>query len=344
MSTPPTSPFFENEMDNEYWSRELEALGDINLMDNAEQDALLYEAQQTEQAVQDPQDSLDESPEDESPEDESPEDESPEDESAEDERLWGSPSPPSPPPSPLPSPLPSQPGLVFPVPAPPAVTGVTEPQTTAPPAPFDADVAADNTLEGFIPELPMAQPKQPRADAKRVPKQKAPKRIPNRVAKPPKHLSANQQQRQWDQEGMARLTRLRNEEAAKAAAAQLVNGAPGQLYGPVQFCTNCGHNLSQATSVYCPPAGGYRSQAAGPVNQQPPVPTAPFTAYAPAPAPALALAPHLAPPPSWPQIPTTSMYPGIMPVGQGSEAATWQPFATPEQQAMYLDPMRFNML
>ncbi|PNP61572.1 hypothetical protein FNYG_13722 [Fusarium nygamai] len=326
MSTPPPSSFFELEMANEEWYHKLKDVQEANEMENAEQDTRLYEAQQTEQAVQDP-DSLDESPED--------------------ATLWGpppTPSPPSPPPS---SPPPSQPGLPLPVPAPvpvpPVVTGGIEPQTTAPPAPFGPDMVANELLKA-------PQPKQPRAAAKKVPKQQAPKRVPNRVAKPPNRLSANQQQKQWDREGMARLNRRRSDQAAakaaEEAAAMMASGKatqPDQLYGQNQFCRSCGQNLPQAAGP-----GVYYSQAAGPVYQQPPVPPAPFAAYAPAPAPALSPAPHLAPPPppppppSYPQIPG-STDPGIMLMEQGSEAATWQPFPMPQQQAMYQPPTWYNM-
>ncbi|EWG46111.1 hypothetical protein FVEG_06695 [Fusarium verticillioides 7600] len=146
--------------------------------------------------------------------------------------------------------------------------------------------------ESLAPELiGVPRPKQRRATAKRVPKQQGPKRVPNGVGKPPKRLSANQQQRQWDRERMAELRQQRDDRAAAEAAATMASGTtatqPGQLYGQNQFCKNCGQSLSQTTSVFCPPAGpgGYYSQAAGPVYQQPPVPPAPFAAYAPSPAP-----------------------------------------------------------
>ncbi|KAF5575187.1 hypothetical protein FPCIR_13276 [Fusarium pseudocircinatum] len=306
----PSPPFFENEIDNEYWSRELQALREVNLIENAEQDTSPYDAQQTEQATQDPQDSLDESPEDESPEDET---------------LWGQPGSSL---SPPPSPPPSQSTLALPVPAPPVITGVTEPQT-APPAPFGPEMVANKVLdESIAPKLPKApQPKKSRAAAKRVPKQKAPKRARNGRDKQPKRITPNQQQKLWDQQGAAMFARLREQQAAEATKA-----AAGPL-----------HQL---------PVGGYYPPVASSVYQQPPVPTAAFGAYVPSPAlslplppplplppaPPLALAPHLAPPPpppapSFPQISPTSMDPGMMPVGQGSEAAIWQPFA-PQQQDM----------
>ncbi|KAF5705500.1 hypothetical protein FMUND_12079, partial [Fusarium mundagurra] len=199
MSTPPSSSVSYVETENEYYCRQFQTILEITAWDNAEQDTGLYEAQQTEQAVQDPG-SMDESPDDESPEDPT---------------LFGalgSPLfslPPTPPPSqpalalpvtpppvvtelvipevptllgstpnPLPSPLPSQPAPVLPIPAPPVVTGDTEPQTTAPP--FNEE---------------SRRPKQSRAPAKRVPKQQAPKRANKRVAKPSKPLSANKLQK-----------------------------------------------------------------------------------------------------------------------------------------------------
>ncbi|RBR14547.1 hypothetical protein FVER53590_06695 [Fusarium verticillioides] len=311
MSTPTLFSSSEHEMENE-WYHLLKDLREVNEVANAEQDTRLCEAQQTEQAVQGPDSGLDES--------------------LEDQSLWG-PPPPTPPPS---SPSHSH-GLALPIPVPPVVTGGIESQTTAPPAPLGPDMVVNNVPdESLAPELiGVPRPKQRRATAKRVPKQQGPKRVPNGVGKPPKRLSANQQQRQWDRERMAELRQQRDDRAAAEAAAMMASGTtatqPGQLYGQNQFCKNCGQSLSQTTSVFCPPAGpgGYYSQAAGPVYQQPPVPPAPFAAYAPSPAPApashlappppsppapvLPLAPHLAPPPSSdPQIPTRFGVPGVM--------------------------------
>lgn len=331
MSTPTLFSSSEPEMTNNEWYHLLKDVREVNEVENAEQDTRLYEAQQTEQAVQGP-DSLDESPEDQS--------------------LWGSPLP-----IPPLSPPAHSHGLALPI-----------------PAPLGPDMVVNNVPdEGTARELIGApRPKQPRAAAKRVPKQQGPKRVPNGVGKPPKRLSVNQQQRQWDWERMAELRRQQDDQAPAKAAAMMASGItatqPGQLYGQNQFCKNCGQSPSQATSVYCPPVlghcppagpGVYYSQAAGPVYQQPPVPPAPFAAYAPAPAPApashlapppppppvlsLPPAPHLAPPPpSYPQIPTTFGDPGNTLVGQGSEAATRQPL--PQQQAMYYQlPSWYNM-
>ncbi|KAF5569256.1 hypothetical protein FPANT_13948, partial [Fusarium pseudoanthophilum] len=260
MSTPTLPSSFESELTNEELYHVLKYLREVSEMENADQDTRLYEAQQTEQAVQGP-DSLSES--------------------LEHVSLWGSPPPPS------------KSGLALPIPAPPAppvVLGGAEPQTTAPPAPFGPDMVANNVPdESIAPELIGApRPKQCRAAAKRVPKQQAPKRGPKRGPKPPKPLSANQLQKKLDREGMKRLRQRQADLAAAMMATQ-----PGQLYG---------QNLSQATSVFCPPTPGYcpptgpgvyYPQATGPVYQQPPVSPARFAAYAPAPA--LPPAPHLAP-------------------------------------------------
>ncbi|KAG5822676.1 hypothetical protein H9Q74_007240 [Fusarium xylarioides] len=248
----------------------------------------------------------------------------------EDPTLWGSAlSPPPPPP-------PSQSALVLPgppppppPPAPPVVTGGIEPQTTAPPVPFAGDTAVNDALEGVTPELIEApRPKQSRAATKRGPKQKGSNRV-KKPAKPPKPLSANQQQKQWDREGMA-LIRQRQADmmAAEMVAAQPVYGAQGQVYGQGQFGQFYGQTPLQV-------APGHYSQAAGPFDQQPPVPlplgyapaphlappVPPLLGCAPAPAPAPAAAPHLAPPPP--------------------QAATWQPLWMPQQEGMYQQPQNW---
>ncbi|KAG9498545.1 hypothetical protein J7337_009352 [Fusarium musae] len=214
MSTPTPFSSSEREIENE-WYHLLNDLPEVNEVANAEQDTSLYEAQQAEQAVQGP-DSLDESPEDQS--------------------LWGPPLPTLPPSSPSHSH-----GLALPIPVPPVVTGGIESQTTAPPAPLVPDMVVNNVPdESLAPELiGVPRPKQRRAAAKRVPKQQGPKRVPNGVGKPPKRLSANQQQRQWDRERMAELRQQRDFQAAAEAAAMMASGTaatqPGQLYGQNQF-------------------------------------------------------------------------------------------------------------
>lgn len=228
--------------------------------------------------------------------------ETPED--PEDRTLWGTP----PPPSPSPSPSPKVNGnmlLALPAGAPSAVAETVFPkEDNTMPQPqesqFDPAAAANEALKSVSLELEEAsKPKQPRAAAKRQPKQAAaPKRVSKRAAKPPKLLTPNQLMQQMDQE---RFRRLWPEWSAKWAADEAAKGPPMPVYGvPGQ---PYGQKPLQA-------APGPYHQTAGPLYQQP----------LSVPPPAHPLASHLAPalnwnptpsPPSPPQAPYYSIGLGI---------------------------------